>query len=189
VLTAAPDWFFASDGAGGAKSTLSVGGVELPAVGDSYTHGGCVPPGTEFVGLIREQYARTLNLGMRGSGPLLELAQIKEYLLALKPTIVLWFYYEGNDLSNLNIEKRSALLRRYLEDRFTLPLLDLYPAFRAERDPLAFFPFRRFGHYNENGNRFVATVLQKALRALLPGQARADFRGRARDFPGQPRDD
>jgi hypothetical protein len=43
------------------------------------------------------------------------------------------------------------------------------PAFRAERDPLAFFPFRRFGHYNENGYGFVAKVLQKALRALVIG--------------------
>jgi hypothetical protein len=370
VLTAAPDWFFASDDAGGMKSTLSVDGVELQplggvarmltvhcnesgpwvtfqsdehgfrnppglwqsgpldiaAVGDSYTEGECVPPGKEFVALIREQYPRTLNLGMRGSGPLLELGQIKEYLPALTPKIVLWFYYEGNDLIDLNIEKRSKLLRRYLENGFTqnllgrqadidraltekataaeaaelarlltesqktnfpdpiltlklttlrtrlsllrrdvveppdydlyrdvlshadatvrswggtlclvylpswfglatrphptevtlpfeadiawrprvlaianelrLPLIDLSPAFRAERDPLAFFPFRRFGHYNENGNGFVATVLQEALRALLPAQARDDVRGQARDDfggqardPGPPRDD
>ena len=346
VLTAAPDWFFVSDGAGGVKSSLSVGGLELQplggiarvltvqcnesgpwvafqsdehgfrnpaglwqsgpldiaAVGDSYTQGECVPPGKEFVGLIRERYPRTLSLGIRGSGPLLELAQIKEYLPALKPKIVLWFYYEGNDLANLNIEKRSKLLRRYLEDGFTqnlvdrqadidrvlsehataaetaelarlaserqksnfpdpiqtlkltalrtrlsllrddvveppdydllrdvlsqanttvhswggtlyvvylpswssiatpphptevaipsepdvewrpqvlaivndlhLPLIDLYPAFRAERDPLAFFPFRRWSHYNEEGHRFVANVLEDALRTILPGQTR-----------------
>ena len=61
---------------------------------------------------------------MRGNGPLFELAQIKEYLPALKPKIVLWFYYEGNDLSNLKIEKQSALLRRYLEGGFTQNLLD-----------------------------------------------------------------
>jgi hypothetical protein len=346
VLTAAPDWFFASDGAGGVKSTLSIGGVEvqplsgiarmltvhcnesgpwvtfqsdehgfrnpeglwqfatveIAAIGDSYAEGECVPPGREFVALIREQYPRTLNLGMRGSGPLLALAQIKEYLPALKPKIVLWFYYEGNDLSNLNIEKQSTLLRRYLEDGFTqnlvnrqadidrvlsehaiaaeaaelarlaserqktnfpdpiqtlkltalrtrlsllrndvveppdydllrdilaqanttvhswggtlyivylpswssiatpphptevaipsepdvqwrpqvlaivndlhLPLIDLYPAFRAERDPLAFFPFRRWSHYNEDGHRFVANVLEDALRTILPGPTR-----------------
>jgi hypothetical protein len=353
VLTAAPDWFFVSDGAGGVKSTLNIDGVELQplggiarmltvhcnesgswvafqsdehgfrnppglwqsatvdvaAIGDSYAEGECVPPGKEFVALLREEYPHTLNLGMRGGGPLFALAQIKEYLPAFKPKIVLWFYYEGNDLSNLKIEQQSRLLRRYLEDGFTqnlldrqadidraiteyvtagetaelarlstqgketdyfndvlltmkftalrtrlsllrddfvdddfvndspeygllrdtlshanttvrswggtlcfvylpswsslatpphptevaipsepdiqgrarvlaivndlhLPLVDLYPAFRAERDPLAFFPFRRWGHYNEEGHRFVGNVLRNALRAFSPGQAR-----------------
>jgi hypothetical protein len=278
------------------------GALDVAAVGDSFTHGVCVPPGNEFVALIRKQYPRTLNLGMSGHGPLLELGQIKEYLPALKPKIVLWLYYEGNDLSNLKTEKQSALLRRYLEDGFTqglldrqtdidrvltqdmnaaetaalarlstqgqethyfhdlvlttklttlrtrlsllredytgspdyglfrdvlsqanttvhswggtlcfvylpgwasfatppyptevfihpetdrqwrsqvlaivndlhLPLIDLSPAFRADRDPLVFFPFRRMGHYNENGHRFVANGLQSALRTLL-SQAR-----------------
>ena len=99
------------------------GPLDIAAVGDSYTEGECVPPGKEFVALIREQYSRTLNLGMRGSGPLLELGQIKEYLPVLTPKIVLWFYYEGNDLIDLNIEKRSKLLRRYLENGFTQNLV------------------------------------------------------------------
>jgi hypothetical protein len=289
------------------------GALDIAAVGDSFTHGECVPPGKDFVARIREQYPQTLNLGMSGSGPLLELGQIKEYLPALKPKIVLWFYYEGNDLSDLNVEKRSVLLRRYLEDGFTqnllnrradidrvlidhataaeaveiarlsaparntlvpdlilrmklttfrtrlsllrddfvdaespdyglfrdvlshaertvhswggtlyfvylpgwasfatppyptevfihpetdrrwrpevlaivndlhLPLIDLNPAFRADRDPLALFPFRRMGHYNENGHRFVANVLLNALRALFPGEARDNFPGQAHD--------
>ncbi len=99
------------------------GTLDIAAVGDSFTNGDCVPPGKEFVALIREQYPRTLNLGIRANGPLLELAQIKEYLQALKPKIVLWFYYEGNDLLNLNLEKHSALLRRYLEIGFTQNLM------------------------------------------------------------------
>ena len=62
---------------------------------------------------------------MRGSGPLFALAQIKEYLPALKPKkIVLWFYYEGNDLSDLKVEQQSRLLRRYMEDGFTQNLFD-----------------------------------------------------------------
>jgi hypothetical protein len=284
------------------------GTVDVAAVGDSYAEGECVPPGKEFVALIREQYPRTLNLGMRGSGPLLALAQIKEYLPAFKPKVVLWFYYEGNDLDNLNIEKRSALLRRYLDDGFTqhllerqadidralteyataaeagertrratagkdtgsfdlisrmkvtalrarlsllhddvmpdppdydllrdvlaeanatvgswggtlcfvylpswsslatpphptevaipsepdiqgrdrvlavvhdlrLPLIDLSAAFRAERDPLAFFPFRRWGHYNESGNRFVAHAVEDKLKTIVPAPTRAERTG------------
>jgi hypothetical protein len=289
------------------------GTLDIAAVGDSFTHGECVSPGNEFVALIREQYRRTLNLGIRANGPLLELAQIKEYLPALKPKIVLWFYYEGNDLSDLNKEKRSKLLRRYLADGFTqnlvdrqtdidrvlsenttaaeagelarlssdfpdpiltlklttlrtrlsllrpvgaeppdydlfrdvlshanstvrswggtlcfvylpswmsvatppyptevhfspevdlqwrqqvlaivndlhLPLIDLYPAFRAQRDPLTFFPFRRFGHYNENGHGFVAKVLRKELTALFPGQALDTSPGHAQEQAPLPPD-
>jgi hypothetical protein len=42
-----------------------------------------------------------------------------------------------------------------------IPLIDVHLAFESQRDPLALFPFRRFGHYNEQGHRLVAeTVLQ-----------------------------
>ncbi len=37
----------------------------------------------------------------------------------VKPRIVLWFYYEGNDLIDLQRERRSPLLRNYLTDGFT----------------------------------------------------------------------
>jgi len=45
-------------------------------------------------------------------------------------------------------------------------LIDLDNAFRAQPDPLAFFPFRRLGHYNEAGHRLVA---EKVLRAITFG--------------------
>ena len=42
---------------------------------------------------------------------MLELATIAEYLPDLKPRIVLWFYFEGNDLHELEeTEKESPLL-------------------------------------------------------------------------------
>lgn len=60
---------------------------------------------------------------MRGSGPLFELAILKEYLPRFKPEIVLWFYFEGNDLNNLQDEKHSPLLMRYLVGGFTQGLI------------------------------------------------------------------
>jgi hypothetical protein len=48
-----------------------------------------------------------------------------------------------------------------------IPLIDIHSAFESQRDPLALFPFRRFGHYNEKGHRLVAEEL---LRALASGQ-------------------
>ena len=38
----------------------------------------------------------------------------QEYVPALKPPIVLWSYFEGNDLEDLGKEKHSPLLMSYL---------------------------------------------------------------------------
>jgi hypothetical protein len=74
--------------------------------------------------LIRRAYPATLNLGMAGNGPLLMLATLKEYLPQYQPKIVLWFYLEENDLDNLQVEKKSALLMRYLKNDSTQDLVE-----------------------------------------------------------------
>ncbi len=99
------------------------GVVEIAAIGDSFTQGYCVPPEQNFVALIRQRYAATLNLGIAGNGPLLTLATLTEYLTSLKPRVVLWFYFEGNDLDELHAESKHALLRSYLQDGYTQPSL------------------------------------------------------------------
>jgi GDSL-like Lipase/Acylhydrolase family len=97
--------------------------VEIAALGDSFTHGYCVPPAQNFVALIRQRHSATLNLGIAGDGPLLMLATLTEYLTSLKPRVVLWFYFEGNDLDNLHTESKSAVLRSYLQEGYTQPSL------------------------------------------------------------------
>ena len=89
--------------------------IDIVAVGDSFTQGWCVGADDNFVSLIRKRYPRTLNLGVEGDGPLAMLATLKEYAESLRPKVVLWFYFEGNDLSDLSHERRSPLLSRYLE--------------------------------------------------------------------------
>jgi hypothetical protein len=49
-----------------------------------------------------------------------------------------------------------------------IPIVDIHPAFASRRDPLALFPFRRFGHYTEEGHRLVA---EEVRRALASGKA------------------
>ena len=44
-----------------------------------------------------------------------------------------------------------------------IPVIDIQPAFQAQDDPLSLFPFRKFGHYDERGNRLVASTLVKSL--------------------------
>ena len=96
--------------------------IDIVALGDSFTQGECVPSGKNFVAVIRERHPKTLNLGMAGQGPLNTLATLKDYVPALKPKIVLWFFYEGNDIGDLLYERQSPLLMRYLEGNFSQSL-------------------------------------------------------------------
>ena len=52
-----------------------------------------------------------------------ELATLKEYGAPLRPRIVLWFYYEENDLVGLSREKESTFLLQYLDSDFSQGLL------------------------------------------------------------------
>ncbi len=99
--------------------TIWQSNVNIAGVGDSFTIGGCVPSDKNFVALIRKQYPETLNLGMLGEGPLIELAALREYLSVVRPKIVLWFFYEENDFLDLQKESKSALLKSYLQDDFS----------------------------------------------------------------------
>ena len=109
------------------KGVWSAAPMDIVAVGDSYTQGHCVASDTNFVALIRQRYPRTLNLGINGQGPLMTLATLRDYGLALKPKVVLWFFYEGNDLTDLAEETKSPLLMRYLQSDFRQPLLQRQP--------------------------------------------------------------
>jgi hypothetical protein len=96
--------------------------IDIAAVGDSFANGACVPADKNFLALIRKHYPGTLNLGIRGFGPLSELAVLKEYLSPVKPKVVLWFYFE-NDLTDLDVEKRNPILMAYLQTGFTQGLV------------------------------------------------------------------
>ncbi len=96
-------------------SIWGAGDLQIAILGDSYSHGAGVAPQDITAAHIRERFPRTLTLGMAANGPLMEYASLKEYVVDLKPHIVLWAYYM-NDLSDLDVEKQSPLLRRYVDD-------------------------------------------------------------------------
>jgi hypothetical protein len=99
--------------------------IHVVAVGDSFTHGACVPTGDGFVSRIRSHFPATINLGINGDGPLAMLGTLREYGASLRPKIVLWFFYEGNDSRDLDgREKYSPLLRNYLDSSFSQRLID-----------------------------------------------------------------
>jgi lysophospholipase L1-like esterase len=97
------------------KGIWGTNSLDIVALGDSFTQGSCVASDENFVSVIREHYPKTLNLGMSGQGPLNTLATLKDYVQALKPNVVLWFFFEGNDVADLFYERQSPLLMRYLD--------------------------------------------------------------------------
>lgn len=100
------------------------GPIEIAAAGDSFTQGNCVPDGRHFVDLLRRGESRLLNVGQRGDGPLGGLATIREFAAPKTPALVIWFYFEGNDLpGDFLRELRTPLLRNYLDPSFDQRLM------------------------------------------------------------------
>lgn len=92
---------------------------DIVVIGDSYVAGACVPRDSGMVSLLARRELRTMNLGVGGSGPLQELARLREFAASRKPRVVLWVYTEGNDFDDLGRELRNSTLRRYLTPGFT----------------------------------------------------------------------
>jgi hypothetical protein len=154
------------------KGIWASGRVDIAALGDSMTHGGCVGWDENYVAVIRNHYSATLSLGSDNNGPLAELAGLKEYLQILKPKLVLWFYFEGNDLNDLSGEKNSPLLMRYLTSDFRQGLLSKQPdidralAAYVERVKDASKPHIRLREF------IRLHYLRESLEALYRGQDR-----------------
>jgi hypothetical protein len=139
--------------------------VDLVLLGDSFTVGECVPPGRDLGGQLRRHFSTTVNLGVGGHAPLLELAILEEYGPALRPRRVLWFYFE-NDLwwFDLGINKRAPLLMRYLEPGFRQGLLQMQPEIDARLTELAMSELREPG---ESSVDRMNEVRGSGLRHLL----------------------
>ena len=82
-------------------------------VGDSFTHGACVERQNTIANNINKK-KHILNLGMGGTGPLVQYAILREYLEEINPKNIIWIYYEENDLADLIYELSNPTLKRYL---------------------------------------------------------------------------
>jgi hypothetical protein len=90
-------------------------------VGDSYTVGVCVPADSAIPGRVREKRA-VINVGSSGSGPLQQLAMLREYASLVRSKQVVWILYEGNDYWDLPREAERDWLVKYLEPRHSQSL-------------------------------------------------------------------
>lgn len=89
-------------------------------IGDSFIEGSCVDKknsiDSHLNNLTNENF---LSLGVGGNGPMMQLALLKEYAITNNTKEILWFFYEGNDLADLSVERSSDILNRYFEKDFT----------------------------------------------------------------------
>lgn len=93
-------------------------------LGDSYAEGICEKSNNDIAGHLRKNKITTINLGITGTGPLISLAVLKEFGNKLKPQNVIYLYFEGNDLDDLNWEKKDNNLMRYLNKEYTVDYVD-----------------------------------------------------------------
>jgi len=101
--------------------------IDFVMFGDSFLHGSCVNEKDSITGQFKNILPKktALNLGIGSTGPLIQLATLKEYLPLIKTKNILWFYYEGNDLRNLKSELQNKILLKYLNnENFTQNLKD-----------------------------------------------------------------
>lgn len=89
--------------------------IDVALIGDSYTAGITVYSDEEIAAHLRRASYNALNLGSNANGPLIELATLVEYAQVHQPPIVVWIFYEGNDLFDLGRERQHPTLMSYLE--------------------------------------------------------------------------
>lgn len=142
-------------------------GVDIAIVGDSFAQGRCVEPGEEVSGVLRREGYSVLNLGIGHNSLLLELAGLTEYALPMQPRVVLWMYFEGNDLVDLQRELTDELLVRYLEEGFTQMLLERREAVAAVLQDFVNQQWQREARKKKRATPVKNFLKLKRIRTLL----------------------
>jgi hypothetical protein len=85
--------------------------ANIVVVGDSIVEGMTVPDAQIATTILQQlQHRSVANLGQPGYGPQQELIVLKRYGLPLMPQTVVWMFFEGNDLSD--VEHYDDMMRR-----------------------------------------------------------------------------
>ncbi|MCX5578651.1 GDSL-type esterase/lipase family protein [Kaistia terrae] len=88
--------------------------MELMLLGDSFVEGICLPPGQDLASRLRERGLVTAGMGIRGNGPLLELATLGRFGETFRPRHIVMVFFEGNDWENFETELGKPWLREAL---------------------------------------------------------------------------
>jgi hypothetical protein len=87
--------------------------AHIAVIGDSYIES----PMIQYSDLVTTRLSQlankpVANLGQSGYGPQQELVVLQRYALSLHPKIVVWAFFEGNDLAEARTySERAAMIR------------------------------------------------------------------------------
>lgn len=85
----------------GFRNDQDLTSAEIAVIGDSYVESPMIPRSLLATTQLAKIQPKTVaNLGQSSYGPQQELAVLKRYALPLHPQIVVWVFYEGNDLAD-----------------------------------------------------------------------------------------
>lgn len=108
--------------------------AELVFIGDSYTEAAQVDESDTFVARVGSaEGVRVANLGRGAYGPQQELVVLRRHAAGYAPEVVVWQFFEGNDLVDAeqyarwragDAERPVPLSRRYLDNSFFRPWLE-----------------------------------------------------------------
>jgi hypothetical protein len=91
--------------------------IDYTLIGDSFIYGNCVNNPFDISSVIRKKTQKNIvNFGIQGNGPLSEYAILREYL-NFSSKKILWFFFEGNDLDDLENELKNKVLKKYLSNK------------------------------------------------------------------------
>jgi len=116
--------------------------IDVTLVGDSFAFGECVDTKNNIASKLTDNNFKTISLGYGSNGPLISLASIREYFPMLKSKEVFWIFFGGNDMGDLQIEKKSKLLKNYLNINFMQNL--------SEQQSFIDKTYREFFEYESN---------------------------------------
>ena len=127
--------------------------IDLMIIGDSFAEGLPFDNSKSISGLFNKKTnINSINYGVASIGPLGALGVLKEYGKNFKPSHVFYFFYEGNDLQDLVLEKQT-FLTSYLDNNFNQNL------FKSTKEIEIFLSdFEKLFYENLNKNKKIEII-------------------------------
>ncbi|WP_172834343.1 alginate O-acetyltransferase AlgX-related protein [Nitrospira japonica] len=86
----------------GFRNQTDLTSADIAVVGDSFVESPQTPYDSLMTNVLGNlQHASVANLGISGYGPQQELIVLKRFALPLRPKTIVWVFYEGNDLNDV----------------------------------------------------------------------------------------
>ncbi len=102
--------------ANGFRNARDLTHADVVAIGDSFVEGAEVPDAETVTAVMARRLQVTVaNFGQSNYGPQQELAVLRRFGLPLSPRVVVWFFFGGNDLGDVDTyEWRRAHIDEFL---------------------------------------------------------------------------